>query len=668
MRHPWIVRAASVAALALAACSSNSDSLLDSAAPLDDAIEDTAAPDAPTIIDAPDAPDVIDVTDVRDVPDVFDAADVRDAPDAPDAPDALDVLDVLDAADVRDVPDVPDAADVRDAPDAADVRDVPAVLDAADVRDVPAVLDAADVRDAPDVPDARDVPIDAAPDAPADNGCGALALCSGACVNTQTSVAHCGACGAACPGVDSECRRRTCIGGVCGSANTASGVALAAQTARDCRRAACDGAGGVAQLPDDGDLPVDGNACTLDVCASGVASNPPTPVGRGCGAGAMLCNGAGACVDCVSGSDCASGVCAAGRCQLASCADGVRNGAETGVDCGGACRVCPALVVLAGGSASVLAGSFDATARVWSTASLAERTVEGVSVAVTRAGEAVGLVRRTALGDVTDNRLRYTVWRAGVWAPFADIGPTVTTQAQPALAASPAGVWAVFHGFDFNQYFAAYDGATWAPPAEATGASGARAAALAADGDNPLMVFSRGLANELYARSRAGGAWGGDQRIEAAAGFDANVSPAAVNLTSTTALAVWSAPGGQLRASLRAGGAWSAPADVPMCISTARVSLARVGDAQAALAFRGTDGNLYAALYASGAWATPARVAVGITGVPAVAPGAPGATAETAFLDGAGRVMHARLVAGAWSAGALVGGTGFVTVALASGP
>jgi hypothetical protein len=105
-----------------------------------------------------------------------------------------------------------------------------------------------------------------------------------------------------------------------------------------------------------------------------------------------------------------------------------------------------------------------------------------------------------------------------------------------------------------------------------------------------------------------------------------------------------------------------------MCISTARVSLARVGDAQAALAFRGTDGNLYAALYASGAWATPARVAVGITGVPAVAPGAPGATAETAFLDGAGRVMHARLVAGAWSAGALVGGTGFVTVALASGP
>ena len=62
------------------------------------------------------------------------------------------------------------------------------------------------------------------------------------------------------------------------------------------------------------------------------------------------------------------------------------------------------------------------------------------------------------------------------------------------------------------------------------------------------------------------------------------------------------------------------------------------------------------------------RVAVGITGVPAVAPGAPGATAETAFLDGAGRVMHARLVGGAWSAGALVGGTGFVTVALASGP
>lgn len=44
---------------------------------------------------------------------------------------------------------------------------------------------------------------------------------------------------------------------------------------------------------------------------------------------------------CFSGNDCLSGACISGICSaLASCNDGVQNGNETGVDCGGSCQAC----------------------------------------------------------------------------------------------------------------------------------------------------------------------------------------------------------------------------------------------------------------------------------------------------------------------------------------
>ena len=40
---------------------------------------------------------------------------------------------------------------------------------------------------------------------------------------------------------------------------------------------------------------------------------------------------------CVAGTDCASGVCTNGTCRAATCTDGVKNGGEMAVDCGGPC-------------------------------------------------------------------------------------------------------------------------------------------------------------------------------------------------------------------------------------------------------------------------------------------------------------------------------------------
>jgi hypothetical protein len=82
-----------------------------------------------------------------------------------------------------------------------------------------------------------------------------------------------------CPGSDTECHHRTCTAGVCGVANTADGTALVqGQTGGDCKKKICMG-GNEATVNDDADKPVDGNACTSDVCTSGAPSNPNLSVG-----------------------------------------------------------------------------------------------------------------------------------------------------------------------------------------------------------------------------------------------------------------------------------------------------------------------------------------------------------------------------------------------------
>jgi uncharacterized membrane protein len=74
----------------------------------------------------------------------------------------------------------------------------------------------------------------------------------------------------------------------------------------------------------------------LPSCDDGVRSGAETDID---------CGGA-ACAACVTGAscerhtDCTSGVCLAGVCVATSCEDGIQNGGETGIDCGGDCARC----------------------------------------------------------------------------------------------------------------------------------------------------------------------------------------------------------------------------------------------------------------------------------------------------------------------------------------
>ena len=71
-------------------------------------------------------------------------------------------------------------------------------------------------------------------------------------------------------------------------------------------------------------------------CADGVRGGDETDID----CGGATCAACVAAASCERHTDCQSGTCLAGVCAAASCEDGIRNGAEAGVDCGGDCQRC----------------------------------------------------------------------------------------------------------------------------------------------------------------------------------------------------------------------------------------------------------------------------------------------------------------------------------------
>jgi len=141
---------------------------------------------------------------------------------------------------------------------------------------------------------------------PAGTACGTSLLCneSGVCVGCNAP--------SDCPGSDTECKTRTCVSNSCGVAFTAAGTAVAAQTAGNCLKATCDGAGNVTSIADATDVPSDdGNACTNETCASGVPQHPAKTNGTACTDGNP----------CTVADTCQSGACTSGAPLVCSALD-----------------------------------------------------------------------------------------------------------------------------------------------------------------------------------------------------------------------------------------------------------------------------------------------------------------------------------------------------------
>lgn len=83
------------------------------------------------------------------------------------------------------------------------------------------------------------------------------------------------------------------------------------------------------------------SGCLNGTCANTLILAKDTPCASN---GGKFCSGSDACVECTDVSQCAAGMqCIANFCQGSSCLDKMKNGAESGIDCGGpssGCAVC----------------------------------------------------------------------------------------------------------------------------------------------------------------------------------------------------------------------------------------------------------------------------------------------------------------------------------------
>ncbi len=448
-----------------------------------------------------------------------------------------------------------------------------------------------------------------------------------------------------CPGEDTDCQSRTCQAGVCGMDLTAQGTPTSSQTAGDCRVEVCDGSGGTEVATDEGDAPDPGTACRTTTCDGDVPVSTFGPVGAACSdSGGQVCDGNGACVECLVGGDCPSGVCvqATNTCAAPTCSDGIMNGMETGVDCGGpACAACSTLLTLSRTASGLATSSFDGNTQVWTFGTLSSTAVSRpVVVSVPAEDYAVGLWQGTS------DALVYAVWEGGGWSSPGALGPAITTRAAPAATALGADLVTLFHGQDFKHYLATWSNGAWLAPEPVGTPSdhsfGPHPGAVAAVGSELVVLYADGgAANDLYARSRSGGTWSAPSLV--ATGVDFNLRPAlsAGGLGALTA--AWVRQDGVILYAARQGGVWSAPAELPGASTPGDFALGTDGMGQAAVAFRGHDGHLYISVYLAGAWQPPQQLAAGVTGEPALAPGVGGAVAEILYVQN-GDLQHARIV------------------------
>jgi uncharacterized protein YkwD len=101
------------------------------------------------------------------------------------------------------------------------------------------------------------------------------------------------------------------------------------------------GGGSDGECAEPADCPGIDSACRFRTCVDAACAMQDAEAGAACNEQAgTLCDGSGACVECLVESDCNGEICQANQCVPATCGDGLHNGGESSTDCGGACAPC----------------------------------------------------------------------------------------------------------------------------------------------------------------------------------------------------------------------------------------------------------------------------------------------------------------------------------------
>jgi len=146
---------------------------------------------------------------------------------------------------------------------------------------------------------------------------------------------------------NSDCAGGICNGTTCVAASCSDGLKNQDESDVDCGGQACQarcsfspaqtcraGSDCISLVCDAGSL-----MCAAPSCIDGVKNGDETDVD--CGGSCAPKQPCGPSQGCRVGADCVNQVCAQGVCAQATCTDGVQNGKESDVDCGGPCPKCP---------------------------------------------------------------------------------------------------------------------------------------------------------------------------------------------------------------------------------------------------------------------------------------------------------------------------------------
>jgi hypothetical protein len=162
------------------------------------------------------------------------------------------------------------------------------------------------------------------------NGTETAIDCQGGCVATCATGMGCAAA--------ANCASGVCTGALCVAGTCSDGVKNGAETAIDCQGGCvatcaigmtCAGHADCAS----GACSAATKKCVAATCNDGLKDGAETAID--CQGGCV-----GTCataMTCANAGECASGVCTATKCVAATCSDGVKNGAETAIDCQGGC-------------------------------------------------------------------------------------------------------------------------------------------------------------------------------------------------------------------------------------------------------------------------------------------------------------------------------------------
>jgi hypothetical protein len=382
---------------------------------------------------------------------------------------------------------------------------------------------------------------------------------------------------------------------------------------------------------------------------------------------------------CTSGTQCTGTFCyvtggGAGQttCHSDECSDGLLDGTETSIDCGGSCATCTVLIVAAGASSTV-GGEYHPDTGWATSTTLGGMSVDGLALTFLGGGSsAVGLMRFTQIGNMDDNALQSTTWTPGSWTAFSDLGAGITTTNAPTVGAYGTGALGAFRGTNDLYYYATFSGGAWSstgPVEPSAGGQSSGPQGPSFDGSTGTFAFG-GDNDRLFAQTWSGTSWGAAQTLDSTNVTSLSPTVTGIAPTGSAALVVY-VSSTQIFYVKLAGGTWSAPTAITNAFTSDPVAVTAATDGGAVLAFRGTDGNLYDAVYDGTAWsavsAFSASSSVAVDAEPALAHGVGAATAEIAFVQ-SGVVYHARLIGGSWTTPAAVGGTSLSHVSIASAP